>query len=295
MITRRRLLIGGLVAGVGAVGAGVAVIEDVLPGGPALRRRLGMTGEDGAVPDVPPVPIAEHTMRSAARGRDVNVVTAAPTGVDPATLPVCLVLYGRGGNAHVAVDTTLAKFLTAALGAGVPPFALVAVDGGTDSYWIAQDKGDDPQAMLHDELPRWLTSLGLTRSGGVPAAALGTSMGCFGALVYARRRAAAPPVTALLSPALFREWGDASTVNAFHTEALWADNEPLRHLDQLDPTLALGVWCGQEDPFYPSARQLADRARPEVASFDHGDHNAGYWNRVTPDALRFVGERVRRA
>ena len=263
-----------------------------VPGGPELRRQLGLTGENGAVSDVSPVPITQHTMHSASRGQDVGLSLAAPSTSAPANLPVRLVLYGRGGNARTAVGTALAKFLGAALHAGVPPFAVVSVDGGTDSYWIKQDSGDDPQAMLRDELPAWLASLGFTAAGGVPQAVLGISMGCFGALVYARGRGTVPPVTALLSPALFRSWDDAKTIDGFHSEALWADNEPLRHLNALSPKLTLGVWCGQEDPFYESARMLADQLHPTIASFDHGAHNDGYWNRVTPNALRFIGEHM---
>ena len=53
------------------------------------------------------------------------------------------------------------------------------------------------------------------------------------------------------------------------------------------PAARLGVWCGEEDPFYDSAVQLAPHA--EVAAFDHGEHTDGYWRRVLPDAVGYLG------
>lgn len=284
-INRRTVLVSGL-AGVGVLGAGLlGVLEGVLPGETVLRRAMGMVGEDGAVPAVAGVPVQVRRMASAARGTDVDVVTMVPTGVEPGLLPVCVVLHGRGSGAQGMVDLGLPSFLAAAIGAGVAPFALVAVDGG-DSYWVARDRADDPQAMLRDELPGWLRSSGLTAP---PAAALGISMGGFGALVYARDRGTSAPTVAVLSPALFATWDDAAGRDGFADETSWAANEPLRHTDALPAGLALGIWCGREDPFVGAATELADRTRAAVAHFDHGEHTPGYWRRVLPDALRFVG------
>jgi hypothetical protein len=74
-------------------------------------------------------------------------------------------------------------------------------------------------------------------------------------------------------------------VHAFANEQQWANEEPLRH-----PAPAnLGIWCGREDPFYPSARQLADQAKPAVASFPHGQHDDDFWRRMLPQALSYLG------
>lgn len=133
--------------------------------------------------------------------------------------------------------------------------------------------------MLTAELPGWLTTLGLAAT---PSTVLAISMGCFGALVYARGK----PVRrlALLSPALFQDWADAQTVHAFADEAQWARYEPLRH--PAPPNLA--IWCGREDPFYPSAHQLADQAHPAIASFPHGQHDDDFWRRMLPLALPYL-------
>ena len=143
-------------------------------------------------------------------------------------------------------------------------------------------------------LPGWLAGLGLSRDQGRPRAALGISMGCFGALVYHRRRAADPlAAVATLSPALFRSWGDASSRHVFGNEAEWAADEPLRHLDALPRQSALGVWCGRQDPFWPAADALARQAPAQLSAFTDGQHDADYWRRVLPDALTFVSGKVR--
>jgi S-formylglutathione hydrolase FrmB len=271
--TRRGLILGAL--GAVVVAGGVGEYFEVLPGGVQLHRLLGLTGGTGTVPDVPAAHTTVRQFDSVARGRTVDVVTMIPNGADPARLSVCLVLHGRNNNARGMITLGLPQFLTAAVRSDVPPFAFVAVDGG-DSYWVPRTPADDPQRMLTGELPGWLTTLGLS---AVPSTVLAVSMGCFGALVYARGK----PVhrMALLSPALFQDWADAQTVHAFADETQWAQYEPLRH-----PAPAnLAIWCGREDPFYPSARQLADQTPPAIASFPHGEHDDDFWRRMLPLAI----------
>ena len=282
---RRTVLTGGAVLlGAAALGA-AGVATDVLPGSASVRRRLGWDGPDGVVPDVPGGVVRIRDVASAARGTHVNLATIVPEGVDPAGLPVLLALHGRGANARTLVDLGLPEFLTAAVRAGTEPFAVAAVDGGA-RYWHRVG-GDDPQAMLRDEVPGWLAQDGL----GPVFGALGISMGGFGALLWARDAVAAPAAILTLSPALFRSWGEAKARKVFVDEADWADCEPLRHLDAIDGS-TLGVWCGTEDPFVTAARELAAGAGAASASFDAGAHTQGYWRRVLPDAFRFAGARL---
>lgn len=269
-VRRRTFLLGGAgVAGAGVL-AGAGMVTDVLPGGPALRRFLGMTGPDGEIPDVRPGPATTERVRSAARGRDVDLVVMRPAGA-PENLPVCLALHGRGGRARSYLDMGMPRFLTAA----THDVAVVAVDGG-DTYYI-----DDALRMLRDELPRWLADRDLP----APTAALGISMGAFGALRYARERELR--AVAVAGPALFRSWEEARTRNVFRDERHWAANEPLRH----PPDVPLGIWCGTEDPFVDAAREMADRTGAH-AHIGPGAHEGGYFLRVLPDMLRFVGDRV---
>ena len=273
-MSRRAFLVGGVsVAGAGVL-AGAGVVTDVLPGGPALRRALGMTGPDGQIPDAPAGPATTERVRSAARGRDVDLVVMRPADA-PERLPVCLALHGRGGSARSYLAMGTPRFLTAATRNGVPPFAVVAVDGG-DTYYV-----DGALRMLRDELPGWLDERDLP----APTAALGISMGAFGALRYARERALRG--VAVAGPALFRSWQEAQTRHVFRDERHWAANEPLRH----PPRVPLAIWCGTEDPFVDAARDLAARtgARADIGP---GAHDGGYFLRVFPGMLRFAGARL---
>ncbi|MEV6209064.1 alpha/beta hydrolase-fold protein [Kitasatospora sp. NPDC051914] len=285
---RRRFLRALLVAGVGTAAVGGAMIEDVLPGGPRLRRAVGMTGPDGTVPAVTPGPVRTEHLASAARGTRVQLSILTPPGTaDPGRLPVCLALHGRGGSAAGLLELGLPQFLAAATGRGVPPFHLVAVDGGDASYWHRRRGTGDPMAMLLDEVPGWLAARGLAAPTGV----LGISMGGSGALQYARARNGGLAAAALLSPALFTSWGVARPLDAFQDEADWLEHEPLRHLDR-PLTRRLAVWCGTEDPFCPAARTLADRAAE--THFPRGAHTDGFWRRVLPDATAFLGQALAR-
>jgi S-formylglutathione hydrolase FrmB len=278
----RRVVLGGGLGVVAAAGAGA--LADVLPGGARLRGLLGLTGPDGEVPDVPAGPVEVDRVRSAARGREIDLVVMRPAGAR-GELPVCLALHGRGAGAKSFVDMGIPKFLTAAVRDGVPPFAVVAVDGGT-SYFVSRDGRDDPRRMLVSELPGWLTERGLTE----PVAAFGISMGAFGVLRLARDRRDLRAV-AVVGPALFRSWADARGRDAFRDEHQWAANEPLRHTEDI-AGVPLGVWCGTDDPFVDAARELVDRTDPEVAAIGPGTHDDGYFLRVLPDVIHFIGTRT---
>jgi S-formylglutathione hydrolase FrmB len=279
-VPRRAVLLGGLAAVLGGTTACDRGADAVAPP-PATPSASPWRGD----PRV-------HTERvpSEARGRDVLLVIVRPPGHENADLPVCLGLHGRGGTAQQVLDTYLPDHLAAVVEAGARPFAVAAVDGG-DTYWHALDATDDPLRMLTAELPGWLARRGLAVStGGAPRAVLGISMGCFGALGYARavRDLAA---AAVLSPALFRTWGDASVRHAFRDRADWAAHEPLLHLAALRG-LPVGVWCGDADPLLPAARTLARDAPAATLHVASGNHSMTYWRTVMPAALRFLGARL---
>lgn len=222
-------------------------------------------------------------MRSAARGKDVDLVLVTPEGVAAAGLPVVLALHGRGANARTFLDLGLPAVLTEAVRSGVPPFAVAAVDG--DHYWVATDPADDPQKMLTDELPGWLAQVDLKP----PSAAFGISMGGFGALRYARDRGLKAVATA--SAALFVSWGDAKARKVFRDETQWRDHEPLLHTAALRAT-PTGIWCGTSDPFITAARKYRQAATPEVVELSAGAHTEKYWTRVLPEILTFTGTRA---
>ncbi|MEO5878491.1 MAG: alpha/beta hydrolase-fold protein [Streptosporangiaceae bacterium] len=283
-IRRRTLILGGVGLALGAATGGLVAVEaELLPGRARLRAGLGLTGANGKIPDVPPATVTARTHLSRARAREVNLITIAPAETPPGGLPVCVALHGRSGNATSFVGLGLPQFLTAAVRAGVPPFVLASVDGGDATYWHERTPGDDPMAMLLTELPGWLAARGFQ---GTPRAAIGVSMGGSGVLRYGRLRHGELAAVAAVSPALFPTWSDARTVGAYADEASWARHEPLRHLDE-PIARRTGVWCGEDDPFHDPALRLAKVAA--VAEFAPGLHTGGYWRRIMPDVLAFLG------
>lgn len=170
--------------------------------------------------------------------------------------PTVLVLHGRGGSVSWWQDLGLPQFLNGA------KFRCAVINGG-DDYWV----GLKPPVRFD--------------------AALGVSMGGFGVLDLASRQPL--KAVAAVSPALFPTWADAQTINGFPSEEVWSQHEPLRHTASIKSPV--GVWCGQEDPFHDAAQDLT-RAVGGQGSFEHGAHDGGYWRRVLPDALRFIGSRL---
>ena len=167
MVSRRGFLIGGgAVAGVAAAGA-VGWELAPAPVTYRVRRTLGLLPEP-YVPDVPEGTVTVERVVSEHLG-DIDLFTAVPAGYgDGAGLPVVVVLHGSSATAAGFQDLGLARFVTAAVEAGAPPFVLAGTDDGP-AGWVPV-AGADPQAMLRDELPGWLTDRGVRRR---PARALG--------------------------------------------------------------------------------------------------------------------------
>lgn len=273
----------------GSLGAGVAAL-------PGCSSPKASGNDESSVPlapeslvanpttAAPPEALTVERVVSTGRGTTVDLVTMRPAGIT-GRLQVCLALHGRSANARTFVDLGVPDMLNSLVAAGVPPFAVVAMDGG-DNYWVAREPVDDPQKMLVDDLPNWLANRGLVTQ---PFAAVGISMGGYGALNYARNPGLS--AVAAVSAALFDTWPDARIRNAFADQARWEETEPLRHLEEISD-VSLGVWCGTADPFINEARELIDRAKPRVAAIGPGGHDNIYWRRILPDVLRFAGEHV---
>lgn len=262
-------------------------------GGSALVSACGaenppLLGPPPVAPPFTPTPLTEavtvQKMRSAARNRDVNLVIIAPDGVSRVGMPVCFALHGRGADARTFLNLGVQDALNKAVAAGLPGFAVAAVDG--DNYWVDVGKADDPQRMLSDELPGWLAQRQLR-----PASAIfGISMGGFGALRYARDHKNLKAV-AVASAALFVSWPDAKSRKVFADREQWESHEPLLHTGDLSAS-STGVWCGNSDPFARADRKLIKALDPAVAKMSDGEHNDDYWRGVMPDVLKFVGERI---
>lgn len=292
MVSRRAFVFGG--AGIGAVavagGAGAALVEaDVLPGKVAFDRAIGRCQTPPVPPAVPGV-VRSQTFHSRLRGTDVTATVVLPAGVpSPRGLPVAVALHGNGSTGASAVQALmLDRYLTEAVRTRkTPPFAIVSVDGGPNSYWHRRASGEDPIAMITDELlPRLARQGTRTDRFGV----IGWSMGGYGALVLAEA-VGAPRMAAMVaaSPALFRSYGDARRTNhlAFDGPQDFARHNVFAGLGRLREVPAW-VDCGTSDPFAPMARRLRGRLRP-AGEMGRGCHDGAFWLRRLPVQLAFLG------
>jgi S-formylglutathione hydrolase FrmB len=243
----------------------------------------------GDVPGGPAGVVVRGELASAARRTTVGWAVAYPPGShthDP--LPVALVLHGRSGNAAQAFSAhRLDRYLAAAVRTGTPPFALASVDGGQHSYWHRRADGDDPQAMLLDELLPMLSRRGLrTESFGVT----GWSMGGYGALLLAGDRPHRVTAVAVDAAALWRKASETAP-GAFDGEEDFRRHDVMGHLDRLRG-IPLRVGCGRSDPFIGTNRALV-RALPATEhAFPRGAHTIGCWNQLRLADMRFLGRHL---
>lgn len=288
-ISRRGLLTaaGGAIAAVGA--AGFAVDEGWLPGRTRLRRALGQTGPAGHIPDVTPGHVVSGSFASPLRLGATTGWSVIYPGPHPRPLPVMVALHGLGGTHRTWVDELgVDRFLPAAVAAGVPPFAIATVDGGT-TYWHPRPNGEDAGGMVVEEfLPR-LAALGLdTRR----LAFHGYSMGGYGSLrlgpIVGRPAVRA---VAVMSAAVWRDPSSAST-SGFADAAEYERYTVFGHQSDLDG-IAVRLGCGTDDPFCPEDRAyVAGFRRPITSTFEPGAHDTAYWIRMLPAQLAFVGRQL---
>ena len=285
-ISRRALLAGGLATGLAAGGATYALIEaSLLPGKYQLARILGACGTDPALPSVTPGRVLMSRFHSAYRRREVEMAIMLPPGLHR-TLPVTLVLHGLTSSARDAVTLGYPWFLAAGQ---LRPMALVAVDGGSTTYWHPRANGDNPLGMLVNEVVPLLAQRGFSVSR---VGVAGWSMGGYGALLLAstlgQRHCFA---AAVLSPAIFGSYAGAHAANpdAFDSAADFAANDVLTspRLPALR-RIPVRIDCGTDDPFGPRAAVLRTALGNPPGSVSSGCHDAGFWRRHIPAQLEFI-------
>lgn len=197
---------------------------------------------------------------SAARGGiTTNWAIARPPGQTQPLRPV-IALHGKGSDAATVMAGGVEQGLAQAVNAGLPPFAVVAVDG-EGSYWHKRASGEDSGAMVLDELIPMLDSQRLDTSR---VAFLGWSMGGYGALLLGGRLG--PARTAAIcavSPALWTSAG-AAAPGAFDGAADYAANS-VWGMPALG-SIPIRVDCGDSDPFYSATKQfIAQLPNPPAA------------------------------
>ena len=273
--SRRGFLLGTGVVGMGALGAGWAVDEGLLPGGEGLRAVLGRNDGGLPIPDVPRGHLVSGSFESAARlGARTGWTICWPAGVEEgARLPVLVMLHGHASD-HTAVFEGLGmdRFLGRAVADGLRPFALASVYGGRD-YWQAAPDGSDAGRMVVEEFVPLLAEHGLdtgTLSIG------GWSMGGYGALRLAGRRMLPVRSVATFAPALH----DAPTDEVLHVPARMRG-------------IPVQIGCGRGDAFYRIDRKYVAALRANGVHPDWntapGGHTQKFWRTFVPGLLEFTG------
>jgi len=312
--SRRRFLgygLAGVVVAAAAGGAGVELVSrGVLPGKGMLDAIDGACSV--AAPDLapyaPPGSQRSGTFYSQARRRTVGYTIGYPPGHRPgARLPLVLMLHGYGGN-HASALSGLTPAQALALrvdGTPPPPMALVTVDGGV-GYWNPHP-GDNPQAMLTDELIPLCRRRGLGFAStitGVGSEAhrvgvMGISMGGYGALLLAEKHPDLISAVAAISPAIWTSYAQAQAANAgaYASAADFAADDAVTHAAAL-ARVPVRVASGLSDPFHPGVQALV-RALPKtpggvpaVITFANGCHTAPFFTAQEPPSLAFLAHHL---
>lgn len=238
---------------------------------------------DPAPPSAPAPTMVTGSFVSAARGgANTNWAIARPPGQTQPLRPV-IALHGKGSDASTVMAGGVEQGLAQAVNAGLPPFAVVAVDGG-GSYWHKRASGEDSGAMVLDELIPMLGNQNLDTSR---VAFLGWSMGGYGALLLGGRLGAGRTAAiCAVSPALWLSSG-AAAPGAFDGPDDFAANSVFGM-----PALAsipIRVDCGDSDPFYAATKQfVAQLPHPPAGGFSPGGHNPEFWSSQLPAELTWM-------
>ena len=291
--SRRGFLAGGTLALLGAVVAGVELIDHgVLPGKSELDRLSGACSVLG--PDLTfgrAGQTLSGTFQSKARNRLVGYTIAYPPGHSRGSrLPLVIYLHAFGGSHRSPLgNLTLANALAAREdGRPLPPMAAVAVDGG-DLYWNPHP-GDDPMAMVVNELIPGCQRLGLGL-GAKNIATIGISMGGYGALLLAEQHPQLIAAVAAISPAIWTSYAQARAANAgaFASAQDFAGDDVITHASAL-AGIPVRIASGNDDPFHPGVVALAQALpRSAVVDFTGGCHDTIFFASQQHQSLAFLG------
>ncbi len=281
-LTRRAVLRMGAGASLGA--AGVFAFSALLD--PIATHAAPAPFEPSAAGSTLPNRLTGSFVSAARGGVKTNWVIALPPGqkAEAGALRPVIALHGKDGDANMMLDCGVERALAQLVREGKPPFAVVGVDGGANSYWHRRASGEDPGAMVLEELLPLLSSMGFdtTRVGF-----LGWSMGGYGALHLGAKLG--PSRTAgicAISPALYTSF-TGSEEGAFDSYDDWAQNSVVG-LPALN-SIPLRVDCGTFDRFYFATRQFVGQLKTKPAgSFSLGGHDIGYWRTQLPGELAWM-------
>jgi predicted esterase len=298
-MTRRRLLAAGAGALVAVVAAGAGGLELVAHG--VLPGKLKLDELDGACSLPETVlrfsevgPAISGRFYSSHRGRMVGYTIAYPPHHSPSDeLPLVVMLHGSGGNHKTAVAGMSPAQALALIVEDEPlaPMAMVTVDGG-DGYWNPHP-GDDPMAMVIDELIPRCQRLGLGRQPE-RLATMGISMGGYGAVLLAEKNPHLFSAVAAISPAIWTSYEQALGANAgaYASKEDFSADDAVTHASAL-AGIPIRVSSGLDDPFNPGVEAL-NVALPSgsVVSFSKGCHDSSFFIEQEPPSLVFLGRHI---
>ncbi len=228
------------------------------------------------------------------RRREVGYTVGLPPGHPRGSrLPLVVMLHGFGGdhsNALAGMTPQEAVSMTVD-GRRLTPMALVTVDGG-GGYWQPHPR-DDPMGMVVHELIPMLQGWGL---GVAPhrIAAMGISMGGYGAICLAEHHPHLVHAVAAISPAIFATYDWVHYVNpgAYWSAADFATYDAITHTAALRG-IPLRIASGAEDPFHPWVDELvAVLPAGAVIEFPPGGHTASFFRSEEPPSLAFLSRHL---
>jgi len=274
----------------GTGGATFAGVEaGVLPGRTRLRNFLGQNGPETELPQMPAGHTVSGSFVSSRRlGKKCGWTIAYPSA-RVESLPVVVVLHGKGANHHSVFGDELG--LDRYLAQAGHRYALASVDGG-DTYWHRRRSGEDAGAMVTEEFLPLLADQGLDTSR---IGLMGWSMGGFGSLWLGGQLGLSRVAgVAVMSPALWHTAGETAPGAYDDAEDFTAHNVFTR-TGELRP-IPVRVDCGTGDGFYPAARDYAHALVPHAAgTFETGAHDYSYWRRMAPAQLQFLATALSQA
>ena len=241
-------------------------------------------------PAAAPGPVVSGSFVSAKRGNVATGYTIAyPPGSHRNPLPVLVVLHAdKASHTSAFTDLHLQHYLAAGVAAGVPPFAIASVDGGSGTFWHKRTK-TDPAGMVIDEFLPLLANLGLdTRRIGL----FGWSSGGYGALYLAsllgRTRVASAGAE---SPAVWQRYSDAQS-GAFDGASDFAANTIFARLPQLSG-IPLRIDVATKDTYRAGGTALRAALHPTPeGGVEPGYGDLGFWLRNVPAQLAFAGSHL---
>ena len=201
-------------------------------------------------------------------------------------------LHGYGAN-HTNALTGMSPNEAVALvvdGHPLPPMALVTVDGG-GGYWNPHP-GDNPMEMVISELIPLCQRMNLGKSPR-KIAAMGISMGGYGAILLAEKYPELIRAIAAISPAIWTSYkAQNANPGAYASAADFADDDAVTHTDALS-NRPVRVASGNDDPFHPGVLALA-AALPESANviLSQGCHTGPFFTSQEPPSLQFLGDHL---